>query len=278
MTTTSKTDASTVSTSNSKVCITCGHTKPLTDFFDDRTYRDGKSGECKTCHHTRTSANRLLRKMTPARKFLANLEERWQRAINAIATPRCNECDGGMTRFRAGTGTPRLCRCVYRKIFSDIMQAYELARASAGTAGEVVGHHVPGFGGGVTYSRKNQEYVADVELLLKRVCTRLDAEYKDIFAHHWIVAKLLLIEDYSVEWVLRKLHLTGENNRRMVLFAASRIKMQTAITAVETEPYALFPVHEYFNEHVVHAAAPSVSRMIGLAIHQDSLLRQAAQY
>lgn len=34
----------------SKPCSTCGHTKPLTDFYTDQRASDGRQGRCKACH------------------------------------------------------------------------------------------------------------------------------------------------------------------------------------------------------------------------------------
>jgi len=33
-----------------KICTQCGHTKPLTDYYNEKRSRDGRRGKCKNCH------------------------------------------------------------------------------------------------------------------------------------------------------------------------------------------------------------------------------------
>jgi len=48
-----------------KVCNTCGHSKPLTDFQRDRQNRDGRKGKCRACVVAR---QRELRAANPERE------------------------------------------------------------------------------------------------------------------------------------------------------------------------------------------------------------------
>jgi hypothetical protein len=272
------------STGNEKVCTTCGEPKPkdTEHFYKDSRTSDGLYSECKVCHIKRTAQLRLhgSGSKNAARNFADNLEGRWRAALDAIArTRQCDVCHGDQATINAASGRGHLCRCVYRKIFSDLMDGYRQSKGSAGCRGEITEHHVPGFGGGVSYSRKNEEYVADVELLLKRVAARLDAEYKDIFPHHFAFTKYCFIGGAPETVIMRHLKL-GEDWKRRVGVALDRIRATASKSAVELVPYPLFPVREYFNEHLVNTmqSHPDRQRAIRGAVNKEAVIQSAVRY
>jgi len=256
-----------------KVCVECTLPKDIDDFYKDATSAGGRRRECKACH-IRKIMNRRAKAdvVSAARAFTDALQGRWREALDAIASPLCGKCSGEMALVNAGTG--QLCKCVYMKIFDDIMAAYEQSRASAGTRGEITEHHVPGFGGGVSYSRKNQEFVADVELLVKRVARQLDEE--TVFPYHQSLAKHVILDGQGLDFVLRYIGLGAESKER-ARQALSLVALRSAIQAVEMEPYPLFPIQKYFNEIPINTVAghPDHRRSIKTAIQRDTAAKAA---
>lgn len=259
-----------------KVCVECHLPKHIEEFYKDATSAGGRRTECKACHINKVMSHRATKDVkSAARAFTDALQGRWRNALDAIATPLCDKCSGEMALVNAGTG--QLCKCVYLKIFDDIMAAYEQARASAGCRGEITEHHVPGFSGGVTYSRKNQEFVADVEILVKRVARQLDEE--SVFPHHQSLARHVILDGGVLPAVLRSIGLgvTGSPQARA---AMNVIALRAAVAAVEMEPYPIFPVHKYFDETPINTMTgePSYRKDLRIALQRDSAAKSAAKY
>ena len=264
-----------------KVCVECQLPKSTDEFYKDATSAGGRRSECKTCHIRKTLARRAKAgAVSAARSFTDALQGRWRDAFDAIAGQMCAECSGEMALVKAGSG--HLCKCVYEKVFDDIMAAYEQSRASAGCRGEITEHHVPGFGGGVSYSRKNQEFVADVDIVVKRVARKLDesVEFHENFPYHSALAKHVILNGLPLSHVLHQLGISVQLDRRARL-ALDRVAMRAAIEAVEMEPYPLFPLSKYFEESTVVntvSGHPDHRRSIKIAIQRDSAARAAVTH
>lgn len=261
-----------------KVCAHClGDPQPIENFYKDATSAGGRRSECKTCHIHHVIARRAKTVVVSAvRAFTDALQGRWREAFDAIAGQRCQHCNGGMALVKAGNGT--LCACVYRKIFDDILTAYEQSRASAGTRGEITEHHVPGFGGGVSYSRKNQEFVADVSIVVKRVARQLDEE--SVFTQHQALSKLVILDGHGLNYALRLLGMS-EAHKSRAREALDLVARRAAIEAVEMEPYPLFPLSKYFAEETVVntvAGHPDNRRSFKIAFQRDSAAKSAVRY
>ena len=144
----------------------------------------------------------------------------------------CTQCLGsGLRLARQGTLTP--CNCVLRSIFRIcynrfircVTQEKHLSRISVEPH---MGRARPG-----TWGRKDEEYIADFCLVARRTLTDLE---HSLFRYHFLL---------GADWKLcaRKLGIDRGN----FFHSVYRIEQKLGRVFRELEPYALFPVDEYFN-------------------------------
>jgi hypothetical protein len=122
------------------------------------------------------------------------------------------------------------CECVYRAIFRSCFSGFrEDDDPHIGT----VSWEFSPMGGRRMYGRKREEYNADFCLVGGRVLT--DADY-EVFKLHFLL---------GADWRLccRQLHM----DRGSFYHAVYRIEERLGRVFAELEPYALYPVIEYFN-------------------------------
>ena len=158
----------------------------------------------------------------------------WNRSETlALAAPACNICLGlGLRIGRSGATHP--CNCVLRAIFRACFQRYRdvmkrekyMSRISFtfGNCGRV-GHG--------TWGRKEEEYTADFCLVSRRTLTELEHR---IFRHHFLL---------GADWKLCCQRL--QMDRGNFFHAVYRIEQKLGRVFRELEPYALFPVGDYFH-------------------------------
>ena len=144
----------------------------------------------------------------------------------------CSQCLGsGLRLARQGTLVP--CNCVLRSIFRIcynrfircVTQEKHLSRISVEPH---MGRARPS-----TWGRKDEEYIADFCLVARRTLT--DVEHS-LFRYHFLL---------GADWKLcaRKLGIDRGN----FFHSVYRIEQKLGRVFRELEPYALFPVDEYFN-------------------------------
>lgn len=264
-----------------RTCVVCLLPKDIDEFYKDAGCVGGRRTECKACHIAKVMHKMATPEVVSAgRAFTEALQGHWRDALDAIAGQTCGDCAGSMALVQAGTG--RLCKCVHDKIFDDIMSAYDQCSASGGTRGEITEHHVSGFGGGVSYSRKNQEFCADVEIVVRRVARRLDEsiKFREVFPYHELLAKAVIIRHWQVTLVCRTTPALGASTERRARLALDRVARAVAVEAVEMQPYPLFPIHKYFSETPINTLAgqPDVRRDFRVAFQRDSAAKSAAKY
>jgi hypothetical protein len=106
------------------------------------------------------------------------------------------------------------------------------------------------------WSRKNEEYVADFELIVRRTLTQ--AEYK-IYRYHFVL---------GADWRLcvRKLGV----EKGLFFHSLYRIQQKLGLAFCNTAPYALYPVRDYFSvfTHDRKAAGIPARRPEGSALHE----------
>jgi hypothetical protein len=170
----------------------------------------------------------------------------WDRSHTlALAHHNCVICCGLGLRGSAP------CLCVTREIFRLCFRRFRELRLSTAISRATLDrnartNHSPGWG------RKNEEYSADFLLLARR--TLSSARY-EIFRLHFLLA-------VDIDSCCRRLKM----ERYDFLHQVYRIQSALGRAAVELEPYALFPVDEYFSgsrlvECVGHApSTPARSR------------------
>lgn len=156
----------------------------------------------------------------------------WTRSETlGLAKHTCMQCFGlGLRAGRGGQSVP--CGCVFREIFRacfnrfrycDTKEKY-MSRATL----EFTGKGSKRF----TWSRKDEEYVADFCLVSRRHLS--DEEYR-VFKFHFLL---------GADWKLccRRLKMDRGNFFHMVY----RIETRLGRTFRELEPYCLYPLDEYF--------------------------------
>jgi hypothetical protein len=114
----------------------------------------------------------------------------------------------------------------------------------------------------VNWARKHEEYVADFLLVTKRTLT--PEEYR-IFNYHFLL---------GAEWKLccRKL-----NMQKGVFFhTLYRIMVKLGATFVDLEPYALYPVHDYFHGSRNGVACQPIRERVERSLSRLVPLRDAA--
>jgi len=156
----------------------------------------------------------------------------WTRSDTvALAKHSCTQCHGsGLRLGRKGALSP--CHCVLRSIFRIcyhrfvrcVEQERHLSRVSLEAHR---GKQRPS-----TWGRKDEEYIADFTLVTRRTLTELEHQ---LFRFHFLL---------GADWKLcsRKLNLERGN----FFHAVYRIEQKLGRVFRELQPYALFPLEDYF--------------------------------
>jgi hypothetical protein len=155
----------------------------------------------------------------------------WTRSETlALAMHQCTQCHGAGLRLTKKEAAP--CNCVLRAIFRIcwdrfvrcVTQERHLSRVSLEPH---TGRSRPS-----TWGRKDEEYIADFCLVARRSLD--ESEYR-LFRYHFIL---------DADWKLctRKLKIDRGN----FFHAVYRIEQKLGRVFRELEPYALFPLDEYF--------------------------------
>jgi hypothetical protein len=156
----------------------------------------------------------------------------WDRSsVLGLAKVSCCSCHGyGLRVIHKRKEIP--CQCVYRAIFRACFNRFRDCAANAAHASTVSLEFCRGKEGRRTYSRKKEEYIADFCLVSRRV---LDEQDYRLFRFHFLL---------GADWKLCcwRLHMDRGN----FFHAVYRIEQQLGRTFAELEPYALYPLDEYF--------------------------------
>jgi hypothetical protein len=153
----------------------------------------------------------------------------------------CTQCHG--LGLRAGRGnTSVVCNCSLRTIFRICFQRFQECASQDRHVGSVTLEYLPGKDRRVTYSRKDEEYVADFCNVSARA---LDIEENRIFRYHFLL---------GADWAMccRKLNMDRGN----FFHSVYRIQQKLGKVFRELQPYALYPLDEYFHG-AIHSAVPS---------------------
>jgi hypothetical protein len=157
----------------------------------------------------------------------------WTRSETlALAMHNCSQCHGsGLRLIKKGAASP--CNCVLRAIFRIcwdrfircVTQEKHLSRVSVEPH---AGRSRPS-----TWGRKDEEYIADFCLVAHRT---LDDFENRLFRYHFLL---------GADWRLctRRLGMDRGN----FFHAVYRIEQKLGRVFRELEPYALFPLDEYFH-------------------------------
>lgn len=155
----------------------------------------------------------------------------WNRSETlALAAANCTHCEGEGLRPDEVPAQP--CKCVLRAIFRACYERFrECASTDLSSSRSSLEygstHDTPG-----TWSRKDEEFVADFLLIAKRTLT--EEEHK-IFRYRYLL---------GADWRLccRKLNM----DKGLFHHACYRIQHKLGRVFRELEPYGLYPVRDYF--------------------------------
>jgi hypothetical protein len=157
----------------------------------------------------------------------------WSRSETlALAQQSCSHCHGlGLRPGRGGVSTP--CNCVFRAIFRACYGRFRQCASKEKYISRVSLEANPGRQRKSVWGMKNEEYIADFCLISRR--TLSEYEYA-LFKFHYLL---------GADWKLcsRKMNL----DRGTFFHEAYRIEQKLGRVFRELQPYALFPLDEYFN-------------------------------
>lgn len=157
----------------------------------------------------------------------------WTRSQTlALASHSCAQCRGSGLRL-AKTIDVSPCNCVLRAIFRICYDRFIRCVEQERHLSKVTLEPDRGRTRPSTWGRKDEEYIADFSLIARRTLT--DFEYR-LFRFHFLL---------GADWNLCARQLKVD--RGNFYHAVYRIEQKLGRTFRELEPYALFPLDEYFN-------------------------------
>lgn len=171
----------------------------------------------------------------------------WNRSeVIALSNVKCACCSGAGLTNAGAVDAP--CDCVLRAIFRACFNRFKDC-VRKGKAASSVNLERLGMGTGrashMTFSRKTEEYVADFYLLCQRTLTQ---EEWGVFRFHYLLGA-------AGSMVARRFNMTRAAFETMT--RALEAKLGRVFR--ETEPFALYPLDEYFSTNMRGAAiAPCV--------------------
>lgn len=149
----------------------------------------------------------------------------------ALAKLTCVHCHGyGLRPSQRGKETP--CNCVLRAIFRACYRRFRDCVTKEKFLSRIVLEPCKGKDRVRMYGRKDEEFIADFCLVSRRA---LDGRQYDIFRFHFLL---------GADWRLccRRLGI----DRGTFFHEVYRIEQALGRIFAELEPYALFPLDEYF--------------------------------
>ena len=179
----------------------------------------------------------------------------WNRSETiALASEQCTICHGDGLRYTPVKGKTGPCNCVLRSVFRA---CYARFRDCVGKEKQIsmvsLQYCESGKGGGRrTWGRRDEEYVADFCLIAKRTLT--ESEHQ-LFRFHFLL---------GADWRLccRRL----EMDRGLFFHAVYRIQQKLGLVFRELQPYALFPLDEYFGGKIQKALPCGYERIGNLSV------------
>jgi hypothetical protein len=157
----------------------------------------------------------------------------WSRSETlALANHDCTHCHGSGLRLGRGKVCAP-CNCVLRTIFRMCFTKFMCCATQEKYLSRVSLEPHCGRKRPSTWGRKDEEFLADFCLVSRRV---LDAGEHRLFRYHFLL---------GADWKLctRKLRL----DRGSFFHAVYRIEQKLGRAFRELQPYALFPIDEYYN-------------------------------
>jgi hypothetical protein len=167
----------------------------------------------------------------------------WNRSQTiGMAAANCAYCKG--LGLRIGVrAKPSPCNCVFRAIFRACLDHFRVCTERQGQYTSVFLERCRGAERKVFWAMTNEDYIADFLAVSRRHLSAFDY---DLFRFHYLL---------GADWKLccRRLKI----DRGSFFHYSYRIQQRLGRAFVETRPYGLFPIDEYFGS-VVHLRKPPV--------------------
>lgn len=158
----------------------------------------------------------------------------WTRSETiGLASASCVFCRGLGLRKTPVRGKEKPCGCVFRAIFRACFSRYRHCCEKAGVTSNLTLDRAEGPTGHRVWGRRNEEYIADFELVCKR---SLDKDEYEVFQWHFMKGA-----DWKV--CIEKIGLDKGTFFHRVYVVQEKLGRVFR----ELEPYALFPLDEYFS-------------------------------
>ena len=152
--------------------------------------------------------------------------------LRDLSQPSCGACGGNGERLTK-TGEVGPCECALRGVFRACYERFRECAGRERRISQVSYKETPiGKSHRGTWSRKEEEYIADFEMVSRR---HLDEWHYKIFRYHF-----LLGADYRL--CCRKMAVP----KGYFLHAIYRIEERLGKVFYQLKPYALYPPHDYF--------------------------------
>jgi hypothetical protein len=157
----------------------------------------------------------------------------WDRSKTiGLAKVSCSYCHGYGLRFaRKGKEIP--CQCVFRAIFRACLNRFQECVEGGHHTSTVTLEYCRGAERQRVYSRKREEFMADFCLVSDRA---LDEIEQKVFRYHFLLGA-------DCRLCCRQLRM----DRGTFYHFVYKIQETLGRTFAELEPYALFPLDEYFS-------------------------------
>ncbi len=176
------------------------------------------------------------------------------RELEFLAQPTCSLCRGeGRSRDKRGRCRP--CRCALRSIFRACYARFRTLIESERNLSHVSFDRNPRGAQRGAWGRKKEEYIADFEIIARRT---LDPWHYRFFRYHHVLGA-------DVALCARRLGVS----RAAAYHALYHVESLLGLAYVTTQPYALYPLEDYFNERraePVVAFDPPLSRSPAQAV------------
>ncbi len=172
----------------------------------------------------------------------------WNRSeALALAKETCTQCQGFGLRSRVREGAASPCNCVLRGVFGACYRRFRFCANQEKHISIARLEQVNGKDHRQTWGMKNEEYMADFLLVTKK--TLDEFEYK-LFRFHFLL---------GADWKLccRQLKI----DRGLFFHFVYRIQQKLGRVFRELQPYALYPLDEYFGG-VVKKVSPGGQKLL----------------
>jgi hypothetical protein len=163
----------------------------------------------------------------------------WNHAdVVAVAKNSCTKCEGTGMRARKIGEAKTPCNCVLREMFRVCYARFRQCVLKAKDIRQVRLTHSGASSAVRVWGRPTEEYIADFHLLAKRALGETSLEWS-VFKYH-----ILLGADWRLCCMKMKI------DRGTFFHSVYRMQQKCGNAFRETQPFALYPVDEYFGGRI----------------------------